>query len=65
MQVPHTLLSSTALRAVISEFVTRDGTDYTNVEERIAAVVRQLDLGTAVLCFDEDDKTCSIMQVSK
>jgi uncharacterized protein len=58
--VPHELLSPTALRAVISEFVTRDGTDRTNVEERIAAVLKQLERGNAVICFDESNKTCGI-----
>ncbi len=63
MQIPHEHLSPIALRAVVSEFVTRDGTDHTNVEERIAAVLKQLDQGTAVIFFDPDDKSCNITLV--
>lgn len=60
MQIPHKHLSPIALQAIVSEFVTRDGTDHTNVEERIAAVLEQLDQGTAVILFDPDDKSCNI-----
>ena len=30
MRIPHLQLSPTALRAVVEEFVTRDGTDYSS-----------------------------------
>ena len=49
------------LRAVVEEFVTRDGTDHTSVETRIALVMRQLDAGTAELHFDDESKTCQIV----
>jgi uncharacterized protein YheU (UPF0270 family) len=35
MRISPTLLSPAALRAVVEEFVTRDGTDHTSVERRI------------------------------
>jgi uncharacterized protein YheU (UPF0270 family) len=41
-------LSSAALRAVIEEFVTRDGTDHTSVERRIQKVLRHLDNTTKI-----------------
>jgi uncharacterized protein YheU (UPF0270 family) len=65
MHIPYEHLSPVALRAVVSEFVTRDGTDHTNVEERIAAVMEQLDQGTAVIFFDPDNKSCDISLVGK
>ena len=43
MRIPHTQPSPAALRAVVAEFVTRDGTDYSSVEPRIDKVLRQLD----------------------
>jgi hypothetical protein len=43
----------------------RDGTDHTNVEERIAAVMEQLDQGTAVIFFDPDNKSCDISLAGK
>ena len=64
MLVPHTHLSPQALRAVVEEFVTRDGTDDTDVAQRIDAVLRQLDLGRAELHFDDETKTCHIVPVA-
>ncbi len=60
MQVPHSQLSPGALRAVVEEFVTRDGTDHSSVVLRVTAVLRQLERGEAVLSFDESTKTCNI-----
>ncbi len=62
MLVPHTQLVPATLRAVVSEFVTRDGTDHTSVENRIEAVLRQLEAGRVQLHFDEETKTCNIVQ---
>lgn len=61
MRVSHTHLSPTALRAVIEEFVTRDGTDHSVVERRILDVLDQLEDGRAELNFDDETKTCNIV----
>ncbi len=63
MRIPHTKLSPATLRAVVQEFVTRDGTDYSSVERRIEEVLRQLHLGCVELHFDEQTKTCNIITV--
>ena len=63
MLIPPTLLSPTALRAVVEEFVTRDGTDHSPVEQRIEKVLRQLDTGIVELHFDDATKTCNILPV--
>ena len=63
MLIPHTLLSSTAIRAVVEEFVTRDGTDSSSVEQRIETVLSQLDAGSAELHFEDKSKTCMIRTV--
>lgn len=65
MRIPHTLLSPAALRAVVEEFVTRDGTDHSSVERRIKTVMRQLDVGLVELHFDEKTETCNIMPVEE
>ena len=62
MRIPPELLSSTALRAVVQEFVTRDGTDDSSVERRIENVMRQLDAGIVELHFDEETQTCNIVR---
>ena len=63
--IPHNRLSPEALSGLIEEFVTRDGTDsgYTrgSLGENVARVRRQLDLGQAVIVFDNLAKTCNIV----
>lgn len=61
MRIPSKLLSPTALRAVVEEFVTRDGTDHSSVERRIESILRQLDAGRVELHFDDETKTCNIL----
>jgi uncharacterized protein len=61
MRIPSTLLSSAALRAVVEEFVTRDGTDHSLVERRIETVLRQLAAGRVELHFDDKTGTCNIL----
>ncbi len=61
MRIPHTKLSPATLRAVVQEFVTRDGTDYSSVEGRIENVLRQLETGRVKLHFDDQTETCHIV----
>ena len=61
MRIPYNQLSPTALRAVVEEFVTRDGTDHSLVEQRIADVIRQLDAGSVELQFNAKTGTCNIL----
>ncbi len=63
MQIPHTKLSLATLRAIVQEFVTRDGTDYSSIERRIESVLRQLDAGRVELHFDDQTETCNIVTV--
>ncbi len=62
--IPWQSLSEDALEGVIEEFVSREGTEYGLEEvpltEKIAAVRRQLEAGTAVILFDESTGTCNI-----
>ena len=57
-------LSPEALRRLVEEFVTRDGTDYGAVErgleEKIAQVLAQLRSGEARLVFDPETETANI-----
>jgi uncharacterized protein YheU (UPF0270 family) len=58
-------LSAEALRGLVEEFVTRDGTDYgaveRSVEEKIAQVIAQLTSGEARLVFDPATQTANIV----
>ncbi|MEO8495837.1 MAG: YheU family protein [Planctomycetota bacterium] len=63
MLIPHTELSPATLRAIVQEFVTRDGTDHSSIERRVASVLRQLEAGRVELHFDEVTDTCNIVTV--
>jgi uncharacterized protein YheU (UPF0270 family) len=64
MHIPHRRLSPAALRAVVEEFVTRDGTDDSFVERRVELVLLQLDAGSVELHFEQDTETCNVLPVS-
>jgi uncharacterized protein len=63
--VPHTQLSPEALRGLAEEFVTRDGTDYGQVErtleQKVAALIRELERGAAVIVYDSESDSASIV----
>ncbi len=56
VQIPWTSLSPEALRGLVEEFVTRDGTDYgvreRSLEERLRDVLRQVERGEVAIVFD-------------
>ncbi|HXV63556.1 MAG TPA: YheU family protein [Vicinamibacteria bacterium] len=63
--VDHRDLSPEALRGLIEEFVTRQGTDYglheATHEDKIRDVERQLDAGEARIVFDFDEERPNIV----
>ena len=63
MQIPHAKLSTDTLKAIVLEFVTRDGTDHSPVAPRVATVMRQLENGEAELHFDPESESCNIVRV--
>jgi uncharacterized protein YheU (UPF0270 family) len=62
--VPIDRLSPEALRGVIEEFVTRQGTDYGErevpAETSFGQVRRKLEKGLAVLIYDDETETTNI-----
>ena len=66
MEIPYTELSGDALRGVIEEFVSREGTEYGQreytLEDKINRVVRQLESGEVKLFFDEQSQTCNLVR---
>jgi uncharacterized protein YheU (UPF0270 family) len=58
-------LSPEALRGLVEEFVTRDGTDYgdveRSVEEKMADVTAQLASGEARIVFDPEAESATIV----
>ena len=63
--IPFKGLSSEALRCVIEEFVTRDGTDYgeseVSLDTQVQQVLNQLHAGKVVITFDKKTETCNIL----
>ena len=65
MQIPLDMLEPETLRSVIENFITREGTDYGDLEytldEKVAQVMRQLVKGEAHLVYDEESESCNII----
>jgi hypothetical protein len=62
--IPVNKLSPIALKGVIEEFISRDGTDYGEIEASPETKFRQvqykLEKGSAVLIFDDESGTTNI-----
>ena len=60
-------LSPSALRGLVEEFVSREGTDYGpgdwTLEDKVAQVLRQLERGEARIVFDLELESASIVTV--
>jgi len=66
IKIPYDQLSPEALYGVIEEFVTRDGTDYGEIEvaleTKISQVLAQIKSGKAVIVFDHKTETSTILK---
>jgi len=64
VEIPYSELSGDALRAIIEEFVSREGTEYGAVEisldTKVEQVRRQLEKGEVGIDFDPDSQTCHL-----
>jgi uncharacterized protein len=63
-KIPVNKLSPEALRGVINEFISRDGTDYGEIEvpgeTKFRQVKDKLERGLAVLIYDDETETTNI-----
>ena len=63
--IPFQELTLEALRGVVEDFVTRDGTDYGEseipLETKVQQVMNQLHSGKAFIVFDRKTETCNIV----
>jgi uncharacterized protein YheU (UPF0270 family) len=63
-RIPVNKLSPEALQGVIEEFISRAGTDYGEIEASTETKFRQvkdkLEIGSAVLIFDDETETTNI-----
>lgn len=68
MRVPLDALSPEALRGVVEEVVTREGTDYGEevpLETKVRQVLAQLRSGEAVIVFDAEAESCTILSADE
>ena len=54
-------LSPEALRGVVEEFVTRDGTNLAEGEVKVAQVMSLMERGEVEIWIDEATRTCNIV----
>jgi uncharacterized protein len=64
MIIPHTDIAPDTLNSLIEEFVTRDGTDYGDIEASMATkvqqVINQLERKEVFIVYSEESETCDI-----
>lgn len=61
VRIAPSLLDAATLRSVLEEFVTRDGTEHSEVEAKVDAVQRLLEAGEVSLWYDPDTGSCNIV----
>ncbi len=65
MIIPYKQISTDALQGLIEEFITREGTDYGEMEfslaQKVSQVERQLARGDIVIVFDPATESASIL----
>lgn len=69
MNIPYKDLAPETLRAVIEEFISREGTDYGdqeyNLEQKVQQVIQQLERAEIVLTFDPETESCGLQSADK
>ena len=64
MEIPLERLAADTLRAIVEEFVTREGTDYGErvhtLDEKVADVLAQLERGEVRVLFDPATETVTL-----
>lgn len=69
VQIPFDQLQPDTLRALVEDFITREGTDYGEVEAPLEMKVREvmglLKAGKAAIFYDQTTETCNIVPVTE
>ena len=65
MIIPYQSIPQETLRAVIESFISREGTDYGDIEhtldDKVAQVMSQLSAGDVLISFDEVTETVTLL----
>lgn len=69
IEVPHTSLQPETLRALVEEFITREGTDYGereySLEEKRASVMQQLARKQVAILFDLELESITLVRIEE
>ena len=65
IEIPYTRLTEDVLKAIIEEFILREGTDYgaqeISLDTKLAQVRRQLKTGEVLITFDPRTENCTLL----
>ena len=61
IRIPLEELEADVVANIIEEFVTRDGTDYSNSKEKCDKVLELLKSGKLQIVFDSESESCNIV----
>lgn len=65
MLIPVEQLSAAALRGLIEEFITREGTDYGvseySLDDKVGHIERQIAAGDVVIVFNAEQNSCTLL----
>ena len=65
MDIPYTEISEEALKAIIQEYITREGTEYGikeySFQQKIEQIKQQLLKGDIKINFDDETQTCNLV----
>lgn len=65
MIIPYEQINPDALRGLVEEFVSRDGTDYgwneTSLATKVTQVLQQIKQGLVVIVYDSETQSCNII----
>lgn len=64
MEIPYQELEEKTLRAVIEEFISREGTEYGefeySLEQKVQQIKDQLKKGNIILNYDSESQSCHL-----
>ncbi|MDX1492344.1 MAG: YheU family protein [Pseudohongiellaceae bacterium] len=65
MDIPYQSLEKDTLKAILEEFISREGTDYGDheysMEQKLAQLYTQLERGHIGISFDPNTETCTLV----
>lgn len=65
IEIPHTRLARDVVQRLAEEFVTREGTDYGQVErtleQKVKALIARIESGEAKILYDCDSETTNVV----